>query len=105
MGRVVEGRQGSAARYGLLLHIHSWLAVDVQVGGFAHSLVACVISTRLATSRLISAGAMPERGCRLFLLLGFKPPVIKRQVLFNAGSSFLVGVDPSQTGHAYSAEE
>lgn len=79
--------------------------VDVQGGVFAHSLVACDISTRLATSCLISAGAMPERRCRLFMLLGFKQPVIKRQVLFNAGSSFLAWVDPSQTGHACSAEE
>lgn len=39
------------------------------------------------------------------MLVGFKQPVIERQVLFNAGSSFLAWDDLSQTGHAYSAEE
>lgn len=42
----------------------------------------------------------------MFLMsLGFKQTVITRQALFNAGSSFLAWVDPSQTGHAYSTEE
>ena len=66
---------------------------------------ALVISTRLTTLRLTSAGARPARRCRLFMLVWFKQPMIERQALFNAGSSFLAWDDLSQTGHAYSAVE
>ena len=69
------------------------------------SVEEVVISTRLATPCLTTAGAMPVRRCRLFMLVGFKQPVIERQVLFNTGSSFLAWDDLSQTGHAYAAEE
>ncbi len=65
------------------------LLLDSRSGGWhpwrrwSSSLTAFVISNRLATSCLMSAGTMSARRCRLFVLVGFKQPVIQRQVLFN----------------------
>ena len=80
------------------------LGVHVRRGGGVHHWWPWS-SNRLPTSRLKSAGARPARRCRVIMLAGFNQPVIERQVLFNAGSSFLAWDDLSQTGHVYSAEE
>ena len=63
--------------------------------------VACrVRSVRLATALLMSDGAMPTSVGRLLVFVGFKQPVIIRQVSFSVASSFFASVERSHTGQS-----
>ena len=61
----------------LLLDFSRWAGGTHQKRRWHSSLVALVISIWLVTPYLTSAGAMPVRRCRLFMLVGFKQPVIE----------------------------
>ena len=60
-------------------------------------------SLQLAERRMMSGGAIPDRLYRSSVGVGFRQPVMRRQVEFMTGSSFLACADLSQTGQAYSA--
>ena len=62
-------------------------------------------SVRLATALLMSDGEIPASMGRLLVLVGFRQPVIIRQVSISVVFSFLVWVERSHTGQAYSAAE
>ena len=76
--------------------------VQVRKGGDITSGLGNLYS---AGDSLTSAGAMPARRCRLFMLVGFKQPMIEWQVLMNAGSSFLAWGDLSQDMHTPRQEQ
>ena len=50
-------------------------------------------------------GTIPAGTYRLLVFVGFRLPVISRQVSFRAGFSFFAWAERSYTGHAYSAAE
>ena len=75
------------------------------LSGCLSSVVCRVRSVRLATALLMSGGAIPASMGRLLVLVGFKQPVIIRQVSFNVAFSFFAWVERSHTGQAYSAAE
>ena len=59
------------------------------LSGCLWSVVCRVRSVRLATALLVSDGAIPASTGRLLVCVGFRQPVIIRQVSFSAASSFL----------------
>ena len=75
------------------------------LSGCLWSVVCRVRSVRLATALLVSDGAIPASTGRLLVFVGFRQPVIIRQVSFSVASSFFAWVERSHTGQAYSAAE
>ena len=73
--------------------------------GCLWSVVCSVRSVRLATALLVSDGAIPASTGRLLVFVGFRQPVIIRQVSFSVASSFFAWVERSHTRQAYSAAE
>ena len=71
-----------------------------QLSGCFWSVVRRV---RLATALLISGGAIPASTGRLLVVVGFRQPVVIRQVSFIVAFSFFARVERSHTGQAYSA--
>ena len=75
------------------------------LSGCLSSIVCRVHSVRLATALLMSDGAIPASMGRLLMLVGFRQPVIIRQVSFSVAFSFFAWAERSHTGQAYSAAE
>ena len=75
------------------------------LSGCLLSVVFRVRSVRLATALLMYDGAIPASTGRLLIFVGFRQPVIIRQVSFSVASSFFAWVERSHTGQAYSAAE
>ena len=75
------------------------------LSGCLRSVVCRVRSVRLATALLMSDGAIPASTGRLLVCVGFRQPVIIRQVSFSVASSSFAWVEHSHTGQAYSAAE
>ncbi len=75
-----------------------------RVGAF-WSVVCRARSVRLSTALLISGGAIPASTDRRLVFVGFRQPVIIRQVSFSVASSFFAWVERSHTGQAYYAAE
>ena len=63
------------------------------LSGCLWSVVCRVRSVRLATALLMSDGAIPARMGRLLVFVGFRQPVIIRQVSFSVASSFFAWVE------------
>ena len=76
--------------------LYSWCFASAV--GLGHYL-------RLATVRLMSAGAMPVSRCRLSMLVGFWQPATMRQQSCKAELTLFASVDLAQTALAYSATE
>ena len=75
------------------------------LSGCLSSIVCRVRSVRLATALLMSDGAISASMGILLMLVGFRQPVIIRQVSFSVAFSFFAWVERSYTGQAYSAAE
>ena len=77
------------------------------LSGCLSSVVCRVHSVRLATALLMSDEAIPASRPtgRLLVFVGFRHPVIIRQVSFSVAFSFFAWVERSYTGQAYSAAE
>ena len=72
---------------------------DVQsVGALSCSVVCRVRSVRLATAILISDEANPASTGRLVVFVGFRQPVIIRQVSFSVAFCFVAWLELSDTG-------
>ena len=70
------------------------------LSGCLWSVVCRVRSIRLVTALLMSDGAIPASTDRLLVFVGFRQPVIIRQVSFSVASSFFAWVERSYTGQA-----
>ena len=75
------------------------------LSGCLWPVVCRVRSVRLATTLLMPDGAIPASAGRLLVFVGFRQPVIIRQVSFSVASSFFAWVERSHTGQVYSAAE
>ena len=75
------------------------------LSGCLWSVVCRVRSVRLATALPMSGGAIPASTGRLLVFVGFRQPVIIRQVSFSVTSSFFAWMESSHTGQAYYAAE
>ena len=75
------------------------------LSGCLSSVVCRVRSVRLATALLMSDGAIPASMDRLLVLVGFRQPVIIRQVSLGVAFSFFAWTERPHTGQAYSAAE
>ena len=75
------------------------------LSGFLSPVICRVRSIRLSTALLMPDGAIPASTGRLLVFVGFRHPVIIRQVSFSVVSSFFAWVELSHTGQAYSAAE
>ena len=71
------------------------------LSGCLWSVICRVRSVRLATALLMSDGAIPASMGRLLVFVGFRQPVIIRQVSFSVTSSFFAWVERSHTGQAF----
>ena len=73
------------------------------LSGCLSSVVCRVRSVQLATTLLMSEGTIPASMGRLLVFVGFRQPVIIRQVSFSVMFIFIAWVEHSHTGQAYSA--
>ena len=67
------------------------------LSGCLSSVVCRVRSVRLATALLMSDGAIPASMGGLLVLVGFRQPVIIRQVSFSVAISFFAWVERSHS--------
>ena len=75
------------------------------LSGCLWSVVCRVRSVRLATAVLMYDGAIPASTGRLLVCVGFRQPVIIRQVSFSVVSTFCAWMERSHTGQAYAVAE
>ena len=96
---------GSVHWMKLLCDFRCGTTLRCLLSGCLWPIVCCALSVRLATALLMSDGEIPASMGRLLVLVGFRQSVIIRQVSFSVAFSFLVWVERSHTGQAYSAAE
>ena len=96
---------GSVHLMKLFRDFRSDITTRCPLSGCLSPVVCRVRSVRLATALLISDGAIPASMGRLLVLVGFRQPVIIRQVSFSVAFSFFAWVQRSHTGQAYSTAE
>ena len=91
---------GSVHLMKLFLDFRHGTTSRCPLSGCLWSAVCRVRSVRLATALLMSDGAIPASTGRLLVFVGFRQPVIIRQVSFSVASSFVAWVERSHTGQA-----
>ena len=88
-----------------LPRFQAWHHSEMSIEWVLWSVACRVRSVRLATALLMSDGPIPAGTGRLFVFVGFRQPVLIRQVSFSVASSFFAWMKRSHTGQAYSAAD